>query len=347
MPVDNEFINSLFDPDFEPEIGACDRVETDILQKMLRSMLFIREVEQKLAVERRDGLIKGPVHLGVGQEAIAVGISQNLRKTDRVFGGHRSHSHILALNPDARQIFAEVLGKVTGFSKGMGGSMHLTDPVNGFLGSVPIVAGTIPLAVGASLAAKMQKTSDIGVCYFGDGAAEEGVFQESMNLAKVLKTPTLFVVENNLYASHMHISQRQPQQKISRFASVNNVPYQTIDGNDAISIFEISRDIISDIRKGLGPALLELISYRWYGHVDWREDIDVGISRSADEVLKWRKKDPVARLIKSMKRSGILTEEYLENVINEVGSTVQDSWEKALSDEYPDLSTTSNCVYSK
>ena len=345
--MDNDFTRNLFDPDFSPPVVDCYGVETDVLNKMLHSMMFIREVEQVLAVGRRDGLIGGPVHLGVGQEAIAVGISQNLRKTDRVFGGHRSHSHLLALNPDAHRIFAEVLGKVTGFSRGMGGSMHLTDPENGFLGSVPIVAGTIPLAVGASLAAKMQKTDDIGVCYLGDGAAEEGVFQESLNLAGVLKTPTLFVVENNLYASHMHISQRQPEYNTSRFAMINNIPYQTIDGNDVVSVFDISREIISDIRKGRGPALLELITYRWFGHVDWREDIDVGVARSAGEISKWRKRDPVSRLIMLMKRSGLLSDENLEKVTRDIKGAVQNAWAQALLDDYPDAIATDDCVYKK
>ena len=189
------------------------------LKKMLKTMLLIRKTEQQLAFGRKEGLIGGPVHLGVGQEAIAVGVTVNLKKTDRVFGAHRSHSHLLALNPDIHKLFAEVLGKITGFSKGMGGSMHLFDQSSGFYGSTPIVAGTVPLAVGAAMASKMQNLKDIAVSYIGDGAVEEGVVHESFNLARVYDAPMLFVIENNLFASHMHISLRQTSDLTSRFAT--------------------------------------------------------------------------------------------------------------------------------
>ena len=184
---------------FHDPIELCD-LDSEVLKRMLKSMITIRKTEQRLALAREKGLIGGPVHLGVGQEAIAVGISESLRSTDRVFGAHRSHSHLLALNPDFYKLFAEVLGKETGFSKGMGGSMHLFDQPSGFYGSVPIVAGTVSLAVGAAMAAKMQGTQDLGLAYIGDGAVEEGVVHESFNLAKMQMAPMLFVIENNLFA---------------------------------------------------------------------------------------------------------------------------------------------------
>ena len=164
------------------------------IENLLRSMLKIRLVERKLAVGRKEGLIGGPVHLGVGQEAVAVGVSACLRNSDRVFGAHRSHSHLLALGSSVHKLFAEVLGKETGHSKGMGGSMHLWDQPNGFYGSVPIVSGTVSLAVGAGLAAKLQNSEDISVAYLGDGAIEEGVVHESLNLARIQNIPMIFVV---------------------------------------------------------------------------------------------------------------------------------------------------------
>ncbi len=229
-------IKDLINPKKYNHLISIDNQEIDVLKYILHRMLLIRKVEQKLALEKKNGSILGPVHLGVGQEAIAVGVSQNLKKTDRVFGGHRSHSHLLSLNPDIYKLFAEVLGKKSGFSKGMGGSMHLFDQSNGFYGATPIVAGTVPLAVGAALASKMQNLKDIGVSYLGDGAVEEGVVHESFNLAKVLKTPVLFVIENNLFASHMHISLRQPSESVSRFADANHIPYKLLDGNDIVSV---------------------------------------------------------------------------------------------------------------
>ena len=318
-----------------------------ILKKILNLMLTIRKTEQQLALGRKNGLIGGPVHLGVGQEAIAVGISQNLKKTDRVFGNHRSHSHLLALNPDFYKLFAEVLGKETGFSKGMGGSMHLFDQSNGFYGSTPIVAGTVSLAVGAAMASKMQNLKDIGVSYIGDGAVEEGVVHECFNLAKVLKAPILFVIENNLFASHMHISLRQPSEITSRFAEANHIPYKLLDGNDVVAVAQNSKEVIDNIRNVKGPGILELITYRWYGHVDWREDMDVGVARSMEDIKNWKARDPIHRLSQSMINSKIWTKEDEEELGEKIDNQIQIAWEKAMDDPYPSKDSISEFVYSK
>ena len=325
---------------------SIDDQDVDTLKDMLRTMLIIRKTEQQLALGRKNGLIGGPVHLGAGQEAIAVGISQNLRKTDRVFGAHRSHSHLLALNPDFYRLFAEVLGKKTGFSKGMGGSMHLYDQPSGFYGSVPIVAGTVPLAVGAAMAAKMQNTDDIGVAYIGDGAIEEGVVHESFNLAKIQKAPMLFVIENNLFASHMHISLRQPSDIISRFAIANDIPYKLVDGNDVIAVAKASKELIDDMRAGKGPGFIELVTYRWYGHVDWRDDVDVGVDRALDDIENWKARDPIARLSKSMIKSKIWTEEQELELGNKIDKEIQIAWKMAMNDPYPSVDATLKYVYS-
>ena len=323
-----------------------DNQDIDVLKNMLSTMLLIRKTEQQLALGRKNGLIGGPVHLGAGQEAIAVGISQNLKKTDRVFGAHRSHSHLLALNPDFYRLFAEVLGKETGFSKGMGGSMHLYDQPNGFYGSVPIVAGTVSLAVGAAMAAKMQKTDDIGVAYIGDGAVEEGVVHESFNLAKIQKAPMLFVIENNLFASHMHISLRQPSDMISRFAIANDIPYKLVDGNDVVAVAKAAKELIDDIRAGKGPGLIELVTYRWYGHVDWRDDVDVGVDRSLDDIENWKARDPILRLSKSMIKAKMWTIEKEKNLNNKIDKEIQIAWEMAMNDPYPSPDATLKYVYS-
>ena len=230
----------LFDATALHEPINIDGFSPDKLLFFLKSLKTIRFAEVLIADKRQAGLIGGPVHLGVGQEAIPVGVSNYLTSSDRVFGAHRSHSHILALGSSIHKLFAEILGKDTGFSRGMGGSMHLWDKPNGFYGSVPIVSGTVSIAVGAALAAKLQKTSDIAVAYFGDGAIEEGVVHESLNLAKILNLPILFVVENNLFASHMHISLRQPTTSVSRFAEANSIPFSIVDGNDVCSIATVA-----------------------------------------------------------------------------------------------------------
>ena len=286
------------------------------------------------------------MHLGAGQEAIAVGVAQNLQSTDRVFGAHRSHSHLLALNPDFYKLFAEVLGKSTGFSKGMGGSMHLYDQPNGFYGSVPIVAGTVALAVGAAMAAKMQNTDDVGVAYIGDGAVEEGVVHESFNLAKMQNAPILFVIENNLFASHMHISLRQPSDTISRFAVANEIPYKLVDGNDVVAVYRAAQEQIADIRAGDGPRLLELVTYRWYGHVDWRDDVDVGLDRSLDDIENWKARDPIVRLSQSMISAGMWTKDEELSLCVEVDRNIIEAWDKATSDPFPETDATLKYVFS-
>ena len=339
-------LKGLSNPEKYHDPISIKNQDIGVLKNMLSTMLLIRKTEQQLALGRKNGAIGGPVHLGAGQEAIAVGISQNLQKTDRVFGAHRSHSHLLALNPNFYKLFAEVLGKETGFSKGMGGSMHLYDQTNGFYGSVPIVAGTVSLAVGAAMAAKMQKTDDIGVVYIGDGAVEEGVVHESFNLAKIQKAPMLFVIENNLFASHMHISLRQPSNMISRFAIANDIPYKLVDGNDVVAVTKASKELIDDMRAGKGPGFIELVTYRWYGHVDWRDDVDVGVDRALDDIENWKARDPIARLSKSMIKSKIWTEEQELELGNKIDKEIQIAWKMATNDPYPSADVTLKYVYS-
>ena len=339
-------LDSLSDPTKFQNAISIDALDASLLKKMLKSMIVIRKTEHRLALERKNGLIGGPVHLGAGQEAIAVGISQSLQRTDRVFGAHRSHSHLLALNPNFYKLFAEVLGKSTGFSRGMGGSMHLYDQPNGFYGSVPIVAGTVSLAVGAAMAAKLMRTDDVGVAYIGDGAVEEGVVHESFNLAKVQEAPILFVIENNLFASHMHISLRQPSDSISRFAIANKIPHKLVDGNDVVSVFNAAKEQIFDMRAGKGPRLIELVTYRWYGHVDWRDDVDVGVDRSLDDIENWKARDPIARLSRTMISAGMWSEAEEREFNSELDTAIAKAWEQAMQDPYPETSATLDYVYS-
>jgi len=339
-------LNSLAVPGNHHANIIIDGVKNDKLFSYLQYMMLIRKCEQQLASGRKDGDVGGPVHLGVGQEAIAVGVSDHLKSTDRVFGAHRSHSHMLALNPDPYPLFAEVLGKNTGHSKGMGGSMHLWNQPSGFYGSVPIVAGTVSLAVGAGMAAKLQETNDVAVAYLGDGAAEEGVVHESLNLARIQNAPVLFVVENNLFASHMHISLRQPSDAISRFAKANDIPYKLVDGNDVVSLSKAAHELITQARQGSGPGMIEAVTYRWYGHVDWRDDIDVGVHRSLSEVSNWKARDPVLRLSNAMKSADMWDNDQEQQLNEELDKLVQNSWVKAMNDPYPELSATMERVYA-
>lgn len=320
--------------------------DVETLFKQLRMMLRIRLAERCLAEGRRDGLIGGPIHLGVGQEAVAVGVAAELRKTDRVFGAHRSHSHVLSMGSSLHRLFAEILGRGTGLSRGMGGSMHLWDQPNGFYGSVPIVSGTVPLAVGAALAAKLQGGGDVGVAYLGDGALEEGVVHESLNLARMLEAPAIFVVENNFFASHMHISMRQPKESTARFAAANDIPYEVVDGNDVVKVRLAAARLISLAREGHGPGFLEAVTYRWYGHVDWRDDIDVGVNRSLEDVVEWRKRDPIARLVNGLQALGLIDVNELPGMEADIAKEVAGAWKIAQADAYPPLSALTSQVFA-
>jgi TPP-dependent pyruvate/acetoin dehydrogenase alpha subunit len=323
---------------------AGENVES--LRRQLGAMLRIRMVEQHLAAMRRDGLIGGPVHLGVGQEAIAVGVSASLTAADQVFGAHRSHSHLLALGSSVHGLFAEVLGKETGLSRGMGGSMHLWDGPRGFAGSVPIVAGTVPLAVGAGLASKLKRAGSVSVSYLGDGAIEEGAVHESLNLASVMRLPVLFVLENNLFSSHMHISLRQPRGSTARFAEASDIAFEVIDGNDVVTVRKAAAALIERARKGGGPGFLEAVTARWYGHVDWRDDIDVGVNRSASDVENWRRRDPIARLRQALVNQGAPAEQWQREIESSLGQEINDAWTRALADPYPPESALLDHVYS-
>lgn len=323
-----------------------DGLDVDHLLNLLGEMWKIRFAERLIAAGRRDKLIGGPVHLGVGQEAVAVGVSTQLRNTDRVFGGHRSHSHIMALGTDQRRLFSEILGRANGLSGGMGGSMHLWDQPNGFFGAVPIVAGTVPLAVGAALAAKLQDSSDVGVAYLGDGAVEEGVVNESLNLAQVMKLPMLFVVENNLFASHMHISTRQDSEATARYAEANGVRWEVVDGNDVVAIEAAAKQLVDRARAGEGPGFLEAVTYRWYGHVDWREDVDVGIQRSRDDIDDWRARDPISRLTNALVAKKPSLRASIDDLEKAIENRAQADWDLALSDPYPEPDVILSRVYA-
>ncbi len=331
---------------FDEALRLKSRSKADQIQT-LSMMLKIRIVEIKLAQMRESGLIGGPVHLGAGQEAIATGISRYLRKSDRVFSGHRSHAHLLALGTEPRKLFAEVLGKQSGLTKGMGGSMHLWDGPNGFYGSVPIVAGTVPLAVGAALASKLQGKGDISVAYFGDGAIEEGVVHESLNLARQLQVPILFVCENNLFSSHMHISQRQPLTSVARFAIANDIQSEVIDGNNIISVEESAKKLIQIARTINLPVFIEAFTYRHYGHVDWREDIDVGVNRSSEDLILWKSRDPIYRFQTALISTGLLTKYELEQIKLQISNQIDIDWDLAMQDPQAETSSLLSDVYKK
>jgi pyruvate dehydrogenase E1 component alpha subunit len=316
--------------------------DRDWLVAALRRMALIRRIEETIAELVRDRLALCPCHLAVGQEAVAVGVARHVKPGDRVFGAHRSHAHFIALGGSPFEVLAEVLGREPGCSRGMGGSMHLVNPEIGFYGSVPIVAATIPIATGAALAAKLDGGDAVAVSFFGDGATEEGVFHESMNLAAAMRLPVVFVCENNLFSSHLHISLRQPSDRLARFAAAHCMPGWTVDGNDVVAVASACREAFAHARGGNGPAFVEAVTYRWRGHVGHREDIDVGVKRTED-LEAWKQRDPIRRLADALAAAGIIDG---DSAAREVAVEVADALRAAQDAPFPPASALRDLVYA-
>lgn len=342
----NHYLGALADPAQYVDRIALDNQPTEALLQALRQMLRIRFAEEAVAELSLSGEAKCPCHLGIGQEAVAVGISSQLRSSDRVFGGHRSHSHYLALDGSLDKMMAEILGKESGASRGMGGSMHLYAPEVGFHGSVPIVGATIPIAAGAALAAKMDGKNDVAVAYFGDGACEEGVMHETLNMAAVMKLPCLFVVENNLYSSHLDIELRQPANSVARYAEANCIATHVVDGNDVVAVRAAAGELIDAARRGDGPGFLEAVTFRWRGHVGPNEDIDVGVQRAPEILAAWKKRDPVARLWSSLVTDRAVDAAVLPAIENDIRIEVASAVEAARAAPYPAVSALLDLVYA-
>lgn len=306
----------------------------DSIKRMHQGMVTIRAVEDTVADSIAKDEIGCPCHLYSGEEAVAVGVCANLRKDDWVYSSHRSHGHFLAKGGSMDRLMAEVYCRESGASRGRGGSMHLSSPDIGFPGSSAIVSGTISLAVGSALAFRTMKTDRIAVSFFGDGAADEGVFYESLNLAALYKLPVLFVCENNLYSTHLHITKCLADTDLVKKARAMGVHSTRIDGNDVLSVFKTSNKLIEKTRAGDGPEFLECMTYRHRGHVGPNFDIDKGL-RSKSELNDWMKKDPVGQIEKKMIAAKLATKKELDDIRDDIADKVKIAQKKAMSARWP------------
>jgi acetoin:2,6-dichlorophenolindophenol oxidoreductase subunit alpha len=269
-----------------------------------RTMFTIRSAEEAIAQMVSSGEARCPCHLYIGQEAIAAGVCAALAPEDSVWGGHRSHGHYLAKGGSLEALFAEVLGRATGCSGGRGGSMHLIDQQRGILGTVPIVAATVPLAAGAALAYKMRHEARAAIAFFGDGTLEEGHVHETLNLAALYRLPLVFVCENNLYASHLHWTERRLSDNLDQAGAFHSVPGVRVDGNDVWGVYLAAAEAVERARCGGGPTLLECRTFRWRGHVGSSFDLDVGLKRRG-ELAEWLLHDPLARCEERLETFGL------------------------------------------
>lgn len=306
------------------------------LEKLYIDMVKIRRFEDKVADLVSLNEIVCPCHLYTGQEAIAVGVCSSLRDDDWVFSTHRSHGHYIAKSGDIRKLMAELYGKSTGCSHGRGGSMHLSLPEKGLPGSSAIVAGTIPLAVGAALSFSLQKTDRIAVAFFGDGATNEGVFYEALNFAALKNLPVLFVCENNLYSTHMPIASCGANTNIYQIPRAFTVPSTRIDGNNVLKVYKTANKAINEIRAGKGPQFIECMTYRWRGHVGPNYDLDKGL-RLQDEFDSWMKKCPIKRFEIQLKRRKILSKQRKMSIESMIDAEISECLNYAKNSPFPEV----------
>jgi len=304
--------------------GASNEV-MNVEQSLWRMMVLIRAVEDRIGELVLAGEIKTPCHLSIGQEAIPAGVCAALQPDDSLWGGHRSHGHYLAKGGDLRAMMAEIFGKATGCARGRGGSMHLVDTAQGIFGTVPLVAATIPLAVGAALSAKLRRTGQVAVAFFGDGATDEGHFHESLNLAALYRLPVLFVCENNFYSTHLTMKERRAKDNIVESADLHGLSGERVDGNDVMAVRGAADQAVQRARAGEGPTLLECRTYRWRGHVGPAADLEVGEDRRR-ELDEWRQRDPIARCRKRLRAQGLSPEQF-----ESLEAAVRDEIEEAVS----------------
>ncbi|MBA2933473.1 thiamine pyrophosphate-dependent dehydrogenase E1 component subunit alpha [Sphingomonas sp. CGMCC 1.13654] len=264
---------------------------------MLERMLLIRHAETRLARTAKETGLPGGVHLSIGQEASAVGICSQLETDDWMTSTHRGHGHFLAKGGDVDTMFAEIWGKRTGICRGMGGSMHVADFSKGIIGANGIVGGGLAIATGAALAAQLDRRGRAAVCFFGDGAANQGVFMESMNVSSIWKLPTIFVCENN-GLSEFTVSSTVTAGKLADRARAFGMPVEVVDGNDVRAVASVARAAVERCRRGEGPSYIEAVTYRIHGHLEAEDLILAGGSyRTPEEIDIWRKadRDPISR----------------------------------------------------
>jgi len=299
---------------------------------LFRQMLLIRRFEERVYYLFLEGEIPGTLHQYQGQEAVAVGVCSTLRTDDWITSTHRPHGHALAKGVTPRAAMAELYGKETGCCRGRGGSMHLGDPDVGMLPAIAIVGGGNTVVTGLGLAFKLRRTDQVAVCFFGDGATNEGAFHEGLNFAAVQGLPVVFVCENNGYGASTPWDRVSLVSSVAARAEAYGVPGRTLDGMDVLMVREAAAEAVANARAGRGPTLLECLTYRFVGH----SRSDARGYRSRDEEAEWLARDPIERLRRRLLEGGDADEGTLGRLLEDVDAVVEDAVEFARSSPDPD-----------
>jgi pyruvate dehydrogenase E1 component alpha subunit len=309
----------------QPPSPPAQQVDVELLRRMYRSMLLIREAEETLLKLFQQNRMPGFIHSYIGEEATAVGVCSVLRPDDSITSHHRGHGHILAKGGDLKLFFSELYGKADGYCKGKGGSMHVADLDIGILGANGVVGAGIPIAAGAALAAQLDGSDRVTVAFTGDGASDIGAFHESLNLAALWDLPTICVVENNGYADFIAQKDHQKIERISDRAAAYGIPGIHVDGNDVEAVYLATVEAVDRARAGGGPTLIEAVTYRWRGHFEG----DPQPYRSQDEVEEWKLRDPLKTTEAALRERGALTDQERVEMVHAIQSEIQDAVEFA------------------
>lgn len=315
------------------------------LVELYHMMVRIRMVEERIASEYQYDQIKTPIHLSIGQEAVAAGVCAHLEKEDYVFPTHRSHAQYLAKGGDLRKMIAELYLRRTGCSHGRGGSMHLVAPEVGVLGSSAIVGGDIPLGTGTALASMLRKDGRVTAVFFGDGAVDEGTFHESLQFAALKSLPVLYVCENNHYAINSPESRRHNVLSLARWAEGYGIRSQQINGNDVLEVSQYAQKAVDDCRSGNGPVFLECDTYRWKGHIGTVDDVGEGF-RPKEEYDYWRSKCPVRWYREYLESIGLWNSAKEKTQREEIAAEIQEAFEFAQNSPKPSPEELMDSVYS-
>jgi pyruvate dehydrogenase E1 component alpha subunit len=289
---------------------------------MYEQMVTIRQFEERAGREFAAGKVPGFVHLYAGEEAVAVGVCASLTDDDFITSHHRGHGHCIAKGVDVRAMVAELLGREAGACRGKGGSMHIADVHKGMLGANGIVGGGFPLATGAGLTARYNKRGQVAVCFFGDGAANQGTFHESLNLASIWKLPVIYVAENNGYAESTPVTYHMSCRDISERAAGYGMPGVTVDGLDVFAVYEAAHEAVARARRGEGPSLIECKTYRYFGHFEG----DTVTYRTKEELASYRDRDPIKAMRRTLEQRGIASGAELDAIDKEVAQRIDDAW---------------------
>ena len=312
-------------------------------REILAGMWTIRAFEEKAKELYALGRVHGTMHLSIGQEGSAMGASLVMRRGhDYLLNHHRGHGHSILWTQDVDRTMAEFLGKETGFCRGRGGSMHIADTSTNNLGANGIVGGGIPIAVGVGLSIKMRRTDQVCIVMFGDGAANEGAFHESLNMASIWDLPVIYFCENNQYAMSMSVERAFNIEHISQRACAYNIPGVTVDGNDVLAVYEAVREAHERARTGGGPTLVESVTYRWEGH----SKSDRQLYRTREEVKQWQEKDPIPRFARRMLEAGMITGEEAEQIRLAAYERIEQAVAFAENSPEPDLAMIEEGVYA-